>query len=293
VFTNLTRDHLDRHQTPEHYLASKAQLFLNLPRGGTAVLNGCDPASALLAEVIPEGVRIVYYGVSSRGDAIAPLELEARRIDVDWNGTVAELAPSIALGPEGARLALRAVGEIYVENALGALGAALALGVPRDTALWAIAGAAPPPGRFEVVLTAPHVVVDYAHTPDALRRTLEQARRLTRGGLSVVFGAGGERDREKRPEMGRAAALADRVVLTSDNPRSEDPAAIAREIQAGLAGHPAVEIVLDRELAITRAVREAAPEDLVLIAGKGHEAEQQAGGTKLPFSDGEVARRAR
>jgi UDP-N-acetylmuramyl tripeptide synthase len=93
--------------------------------------------------------------------------------------------------------------------------------------------------------------------------------------------------------MGRAAALADRVVLTSDNPRSEDPAAIAREIQAGLAGHPAVEIVLDRELAITRAVREAAPEDLVLIAGKGHEAEQQAGGTKLPFSDGEVARRAR
>ncbi|HEY3493502.1 MAG TPA: UDP-N-acetylmuramyl-tripeptide synthetase [Polyangiaceae bacterium] len=293
VFTNLTHDHLDRHRTPEHYLASKAQLFVHLSPGGTAVLNACDPASALLAEVIPKGVRVVHYGVQSRGEPFAPLALEARRIDVSWDGTVAELVPSDVVGVAGARLKLRALGEVYVENALAALGAVLALGAPLDAALRALADAAPPPGRFELVREAPYVVVDYAHTPDALRRTLEQARRLTRGRLCVVFGAGGERDRDKRPEMGRAAALADRVLLTSDNPRSEDPAAIAREIQVGLAEHPAVEVVLDRALAIARAVREAAPDDLVLLAGKGHELEQHAGDAKRPFSDAEIARRSR
>ena len=293
VFTNLTHDHLDRHRTPEHYLASKAQLFVNLPSGGTAVLNGCDPASSLIAEVIPNGVDILYFGVPSRGAPVAPLALEAQRIEVSWRGTIAELAPSPLLGAAGVRLELRAVGEIYVENALAALGAVLALGVPVGAALRALGDTPPPPGRFELVREAPHVVVDYAHTPDALRRTLEQARRLTRGRLCVVFGAGGERDRDKRPEMGRAAALADRVILTSDNPRSEEPGAIAREIQAGLGSHGGVEVILDRALAITRAVQEAAQDDLVLIAGKGHEVEQQGEDGKVPFSDADVARRAR
>jgi len=136
------------------------------------------------------------------------------------------------------------------------------------------------------------VVVDYAHTPDALQRTLECARELCAGKLSVVFGAGGERDQAKRPMMGEAARVADRVFLTSDNPRSEDPKAIANAIHGGLVGHAGVELVLDRSEAITRAIRDAAREDVVVIAGKGHESEQQIGAEIRHFSDREVARNA-
>ncbi len=143
------------------------------------------------------------------------------------------------------------------KNGLAALTAAIAAGVPAEAAAEAIAEAPPPPGRFEVVRTDPHVVIDYAHTPDALQRTLGAARKLTSGQLTVVFGAGGERDQEKRPMMGQAARLADRVVLTSDNPRSEDPALIAAAIRTGLDDHPHVEVVLDRAEAIRQAVRRA------------------------------------
>jgi len=285
AFTNLSHDHLDAHGSPEHYLASKAQLFMHLPAGGAAILNGCDEACALLAEVVPAEVSIVWYGVPSRGTAHATLELAAVEIEVTLEGTRARLA-------DGRVLFTRAIGEPFAENALAAYGAALALGVPAESAAQAIAAAAPPAGRFEVVARAPCVVVDYAHSPDALARTVATARRLCAGRLTVVFGAGGNRDRDKRGPMGAAAASADRVVLTADNPRDEDPRAIAAALRAGLVGHGAVDEILDRATAITTAIRDAGPDDLVLIAGKGHEREQTVGHRRVPFDDRAVARAA-
>jgi UDP-N-acetylmuramoyl-L-alanyl-D-glutamate--2,6-diaminopimelate ligase len=289
VFTNLTHDHLDAHKSPEHYLASKAQLFMHLPQGGTAVLNACDPASELVAEVVPQGVEIVTYGVAARGEAWRVLDLGATSIDVTWEGTRIALEGSARLGDLPAEMTIRAHGAVYAENAMAALLAAIRAGAPARAAVAAISAAETPPGRFEVVARAPYVVVDYAHSPDALGRTLAGARPLCKGRLTVVFGAGGDRDRDKRAPMGQAAAAADRVILTTDNPRSEDPKEIAVAIRMGLAGHDQVEIVLDRASAIERAVGEAGAEDVVLIAGKGHERDQTIGVSSRPFSDKEVA----
>ncbi len=289
VFTNLTRDHLNWHGTAEHYLASKAQLFMHLPPGGAAVLNGCDPASELLAEVVPASVRVIRYGVPSRGDPLGPLDLEAATVTVSWGGTHLTLRPSDLLGPQ-CSLSIRAIGDVQAENVLGALGAAIACGVPAHEALVGLASAKPPPGRFEVVATEPYVVVDFAHTPDALLRTLRTARNLCLGRLTVVFGAGGNRDREKRPMLGEAATVADRVILTSDNPRDEDPAQIAAAIREGLVGHGCVQEILDRRQAIHEALEGAMQRDVVVIAGKGHETGQRVGTEELPFSDADVVR---
>lgn len=290
VFTNLSLDHSDAHGSPEHYLASKAQLFMALSPGACAVLNGRDSSAALLGEVIPRGVEVVKYGVASRGEAWAELDLTARAPRVTVRGTEFEFEPSTRFPDLPARASIRAIGEIFVENALGALAAALAMGVPSAAAVAELARAAPPPGRFQVIHDRPCVVVDYAHTPDALNRTLTTARALCRGRVSVVFGAGGERDRVKRPLLGAAASAADRVWLTSDNPRHEDPEAICAEVAAGLAGHADVRRELDRARAIECAIREAGPEDLVLIAGKGHEREQQTGDRRVAFSDEAIVR---
>ncbi len=294
VFTNLTHDHLDAHGSPEHYLASKAQLFVHLPATGTAVLNGADPSSELIAEVLPRGVRVVRYGLASRRDAArtGALDLEAHDLRVAWDGTRFRLSR----GGDG-DVRIQAIGEIYAENALAALGAAMAAGVPLDEARAALGEVRPPAGRFEVVREHPHVVVDYAHTPDALGRTIAIARALLanarKGELWLVFGAGGDRDRKKRAPMGAAASAADHVLLTSDNPRHEDPRAICDDIREGLASGTRVELQLDREAAIRRAVASAGPDDIVLVAGKGHETEQIVGDTVRPFSDIEAARRAR
>jgi UDP-N-acetylmuramoyl-L-alanyl-D-glutamate--2,6-diaminopimelate ligase len=166
--------------------------------------------------------------------------------------------------------------------------------VPRAAALEAIASVRPPAGRFEAVTERPYVVVDYAHTPDALARTLATAKALTpaSGKTVAVFGAGGKRDREKREPMGRAASVADRVFVTNDNPRDEDPAEIARAIVRGLEGHADVRTVLDRRSAIRAAVLEASPDDVIVLAGMGHEREQVVGNQRLAFSDVDVAREA-
>jgi UDP-N-acetylmuramoyl-L-alanyl-D-glutamate--2,6-diaminopimelate ligase len=309
VFTNLTHDHLDAHGSPEHYLASKAQLFVSLPEGGVAVLNGADPASDLLAEVIPAGVRVLRYASPSRGDAIGSIDLRAVQVEPTWEGTRAVLQGSGALAAAPRELHIRAIGEVYLENALGALAVSLALGVPPAEAADALARAPVPKGRFEPVVAeaavtvagaagaregraAPRVVVDYAHTPDALARTLATARLLCPGTLSVVFGAGGDRDRDKRAPMGVAASAADRVVLTSDNPRSEDPARIAAQIREGIHARVGVTLELDRRAAIRAAIVQAGPHDVVVLAGKGHETDQTAGGRTVPFDDAAEARAA-
>jgi UDP-N-acetylmuramoyl-L-alanyl-D-glutamate--2,6-diaminopimelate ligase len=291
AFTNLSLDHSDAHGSPEHYLASKAQLFMALPPGGVAVLNVCDSAAQLLAEVVPAGVEIIGYGVPSRGDAWAPADLSAHSVELSLAGTRFALSGSARFPNLPTVANIRAIGEIFVENALAALGAALAAGVPAAAAVAALAEVPPPAGRFQVVHRRPHVIVDYAHTPDALARTLVSARALCAGKLSVVFGAGGQRDRKKRPLLGAAARTADRVWLTSDNPRDEEPRAIVDAIAQGLLEHPAVVVELDRARAIERAVREASADDLVLIAGKGHEQTQEIGGTQVAFSDEAIVRR--
>src|SRR6186713_3027971 len=217
AFTNLSLDHSDAHGSAEHYLASKAQLFMSLPAGGTAVLNACDDNAELLLEVLPAGVDVVRYGVASRGAAWGTLDLAAEAIVPSLDGTTATLLSSTRFPELPKRLALQTIGDVFVENALAALGCALALGVPAEQAVRELATVPPPPGRFELVRRRPYVVVDYAHTPDALARTLATARRLCSGALTLVFGAGGDRDKAKRPLLGSAARAADRILLTSDN----------------------------------------------------------------------------
>lgn len=287
VFTNLSLDHSDAHASPEEYLAAKAQLFMALPSDGVAVLNGCDANAALIAEVVPKGVEIIRYAVPSRGDVWAKADLTAHSIEVDREGTRFEIASSRFPALPRA-WSIRAVGEIFVENALAALAAALVAGVPAGSAQQRMITHAPPPGRFEIIHGHPFIVVDYAHTPDALQRTLATARRLCTGRLSVVLGAGGHRDRAKRPLLGAAAATADRVVLTSDNPRDEDPNTIIDQIAEGIADHRLIMRELDRRRAIQLALRDANPNDWVVIAGKGHEQYQESQGTQVRFSDREV-----
>lgn len=293
VFTNLTHDHLDAHGSAEHYFASKAQLFHALPPdGGCAILNGCDDVAELLCDVIPPGVRRLAYGVPTRGAACIGLDATATDVTVSNEGTRGRIALGAALGGGEIDLVTRAIGPIFLENALAALVTALALGASRVAAAAAIAATEPPPGRFELVSRHPDVVVDYAHTPDALARTIDTARALTRGKIIVVFGAGGNRDRAKRPSMGAACAGADRVILTSDNPRSEDPRAIASAIEEAIPRQVQRSVELDRARAIRQAVADASTEDIVIIAGKGHESSQQLGAQQLNFSDREMARRA-
>ncbi|MBX3248288.1 MAG: UDP-N-acetylmuramyl-tripeptide synthetase [Myxococcales bacterium] len=288
VFTNLTRDHLDLHGSPEAYLAAKARLFLALPSGGVAVLNADDPSSALLDEVIPKGVQRRWYG---RGG-----QLEAAAIEVSRDGTLVRLAPTETSARFGGdepvlRLALR--GRVHAANALAAALAGLALGLSPEVVRAGVEGFPGVRGRFELVAREPFVVVDYAHTPDALEGTLGAAREIAGSArVFVVFGCGGARDQGKRPMMGAVAhRLADEVVLTTDNPRHEDPRAIADAVRAGAEGEGARwHVELDRRAAIAHALAQAGATDVVVVAGKGHETTQTSRGETRAFDDAAVVR---
>jgi UDP-N-acetylmuramoyl-L-alanyl-D-glutamate--2,6-diaminopimelate ligase len=297
IFTNLTQDHLDFHGTLEEYFGAKRRLFVpphsTPPR--VAVINVDDPWGGRLARELDEGGHgaPLTFGLSGGAD------LRAR--DVRSSATGARFT-CVADGEE-AVIELPLPGLFNVTNALGALAAARALGIPLVEAATALASAPSVPGRFEPVDEGQpfSVLVDYAHTPDSLENVLTAARELLAesggGRLVCVFGAGGDRDREKRPLMGAAARrLADHVVVTSDNPRSENPEAIIAAIVEGAeraGGGSVLEVEPDRRRAIERAVGLASDGDIVLIAGKGHEQGQEfAGGRKVPFDDREVAREA-
>lgn len=296
VFTNLTQDHLDLHGDPEGYLAAKAQLFMKLEPGGAAVLNAADPSSALLAEVIPASIRRLAYAGRPADPACRelPLALSAERVEVGSQGTRIALAASPLADRLGGELVLPLFGQPYAENALAAAVAADALGYAPETIRRALETFEGVPGRFQIVHRRPLVVLDYAHTPDALARTLALARQLVarEGRVVCVFGCGGDRDRSKRAEMGRiAAAAADLVVVTSDNPRSEDPVAIADMVVSGMEGSSEkVRRMVDRAGAIELGIGLAGSSDLVLIAGKGHEEVQIGAEGARPFNDAEVAR---
>lgn len=290
VFTNITRDHLDYHDTMERYVAAKAAFIetLVLPERakapGVLVYNGDDETVARVARRFKG--RAVSFGFS--GDA----SIRAFDAEADMKGT----RFTLGVGDERTGVALPLLGSFAIYNALAAAGAARALGVSIADIKSGLESARMVPGRFQVVTSkrGPVVIVDYAHTPDALENLLAFCRELGPERLVTVFGCGGDRDRGKRPIMGRIACrLSDLVFVTSDNPRSEDPGAIIDEILGGMEDtDTAYRVIADRREAIRVAVREAGVNDMVVIAGKGHERVQIVRERLIPFSDADEAREA-
>jgi len=292
LFTNLTHDHLDYHGTMAAYGEAKARLF-DAPGLQAAVLNLDDPfGSRLAGRLGARGVRTIGYGLAHARTARDAVNEYVVARDVTVEGGVTRIALQSSWGAAAATI--NQIGQFNVANALGVLGCLLARGVPLDEGAALLETLPPVPGRMQKIAerpACPLVVIDYAHTPDALDKVLRALQPVARsrgGRLVVVFGAGGDRDADKRPLMGAIASrLADRVLLTSDNPRGEDPAAIGAAIRKGVSGDCVIE--LDRETAIVSAIGGAAPADVVLIAGKGHEECQEIAGRRLPFSDARVA----
>jgi UDP-N-acetylmuramoyl-L-alanyl-D-glutamate--2,6-diaminopimelate ligase len=279
VFTNLSQDHLDFHPTMEDYFQAKRRLFFGEAPPPAAVNVGDDHGRRLAEELAAAGTPLVTFGFAE--DA----EIRAEALDLAGAVTTCTAA--------GIPLRIRLRGRFNVENVLGVVAAARLLGIPDEAVAAGVESVGGVPGRFEVVDEGQPftVVVDYAHKPGALENVLRAARELTAGRVLCVFGAGGDRDPGKRPLMGRIASeLADVPILTSDNPRSEDPATIAEQVLAGMSREPEVE--LDRRAAIVRAIEQAEPGDVVVIAGKGHERGQEIAGRIVPFDDREVTSEA-
>ena len=298
VFTNLTRDHLDYHGDMASYEAAKLKLF-DWPGLKHAVVNLDDPAGArIVAHLRARRAEVQVTGYTLR-DEIEQPALDGVRILRATNLRGRPTGTEFHLdAPDGsAQARTRMVGHFNVSNVLAVLGTLLARGIALRAALDAIEALAPAPGRMQQIggQDAPMVVIDYAHTPDALEKTLEALRQVAqeRGGqLWCVFGCGGDRDPGKRPQMGRIAQMADHVLVTSDNPRSEEPRAIIEQIVAGMDPHhptSTCQTVEDRAAAILSAVKHAARPDVILLAGKGHEPYQEIKGRKIPFSDADHA----
>ena len=279
VFTNLTRDHLDYHGTMESYLAAKLKLGGMVTEGGVEVVNLDDPAWT----VLPTSARRVTFGLHPASD------VRSTGIVLDAAGSRFRIEGCFGT----ADVLLPLLGDFNVANALAAAACALGLGMPLPEVAARLSNSPQVPGRMELLTETPCVVLrDYSHTPDALERALATLRPLTRGRLVLVFGCGGDRDKGKRPIMGRIAAEgADMVVVTSDNPRTEDPAAIIDEIEQGMGDTPHVRIV-DRLEAIHTVLRQALPDDTILLAGKGHETYQVLGTEKVPFDERAIVRKA-
>ncbi|MGB5147157.1 MAG: UDP-N-acetylmuramoyl-L-alanyl-D-glutamate--2,6-diaminopimelate ligase [Porticoccaceae bacterium] len=288
VFTNLSRDHLDYHRDMAAYRAAKARLFQQ-PGLASAVINLDDPAGPELLGALPPGVA--GYGYSAQGGDAA-----IRALDAEFSAAGVRVRVVTPWG-EGA-LVSALPGRFNLANLLAVIGAACVQGFELAAVLAAVSQLRAAPGRMQSVggAAGPQVVVDYAHTPDALEQVLAALRESVAGGrLWCVFGCGGERDRGKRPDMGAiAVAGADRVVVTSDNPRGEDPDAIIAEILSGVAANQRdrLWVIPERRAAIARAIADASPADIVLIAGKGHETWQEIAGVRWPCDDAAEARRA-
>ena len=294
LFTNLSRDHLDYHGDMESYALAKQRLFLT-PGLRHAVLNLDDVQAVRIARLLAgSGVNRIGYSCADGVAAHAGLECFVQAHDIQSSPLGSEFSITSSWGT--ARIRSSLLGRFNVANLAGVLSTMLGSGVPFDAAVAAIARMQPVVGRMQRFggNGRPLVIVDYAHSPDGLEQTLQTLKAVAQaqgGRLAVVFGCGGERDRGKRALMGMAAARhADRIILTNDNPRSEDPEAILAEIAAGI--EVAHRRISDRRVAIARAVADAQPQDVVLLAGKGHERTQEIGGQRIDFSDALEARRA-
>ncbi len=289
VFTNLTQDHLDYHRSIQAYFDAKARLFTEIlpqqfKKKAVAIVNIDDRYGAELCTRLPKTVRLITYGVGNKAD------FRASNFKTEPAGTSYQLDAQ----DRSYLVRLPLIGRFNIYNSLAALAASSAMGVQLRAAVLSLAGAPSVPGRVQLVPAKRNfqVYVDYAHTDDALSNVIRTLRELNPRRLIVVFGCGGDRDKSKRPLMGRAAEQGgDLAIITSDNPRSEDPAAIIRDIEKGFQGDN-YEVVIDRREAIERAVALAQPRDIILIAGKGHENYQQFAKATLPFDDVQVARSA-
>ncbi|MEL7311668.1 MAG: UDP-N-acetylmuramoyl-L-alanyl-D-glutamate--2,6-diaminopimelate ligase [Pseudomonadota bacterium] len=280
VFTNLTRDHLDYHGSMEEYFEAKAQLF-DWPGLSHRIVAVDDDWGAKLAKRYPDAWLV---GAPARAERARSVQVAA----VDYSASGVQIQVATPLGDGVIRSAL--IGPFNVQNLAVSLAALLSVGVPLQRALEAVSDASAPPGRLERASeNAPTVIVDYAHTPAALTAAIDALRPHTEGELWCVFGCGGDRDRGKRPQMAEAASAADRLVLTSDNPRSESPLSIIEQMRSGLS-HDRYRIIEDRADAIAFAIDEAADNDTILIAGKGHEQYQVIGNEVRDFDDRLVAR---
>jgi UDP-N-acetylmuramoyl-L-alanyl-D-glutamate--2,6-diaminopimelate ligase len=287
VFTNLTRDHLDYHGDMESYFAAKKRLFEMLPHGAPGVINLDDPRGESLKKLVSAPIT---YAINKPADVTpGPLTLSFEGLEFE------------ARTPKGiVQVRSKLVGRPNVSNILATVATAAALDIPTSAIERGLASLSGVPGRFEVVSARSDditVVIDYAHTDDALKNLLETARPLAQHRVITVFGCGGDRDRTKRPLMGAVAArLSDIVVITSDNPRTEEPARIIEEIKRGIPPasdrSAATFAIVDRREAIQFAIRKAQPGDLVLLAGKGHEQSQTIGGQQMPFDEAAIAREA-
>jgi UDP-N-acetylmuramoyl-L-alanyl-D-glutamate--2,6-diaminopimelate ligase len=276
IFTNLTRDHLDYHGTMEKYFIAKAALMDYLKPNGYAAVNADDPAW----NALPDNRRKILFGVSPRADV--------RASDVEFSPGGSEW--TLHYAGDSYHVSLPLIGDVNVHNALGAIAVGVTLGMPLSTLTSRLSDLPQVPGRLEVISQAPTVLRDYAHTPDALERALAAIRPFVSGRLILVFGCGGDRDRGKRPEMGAAAEEgADIAIVTSDNPRTEDPEQILDDIEKGMTPgtHERIE---SRRQAIARALKLSQSGDVVLLAGKGHETYQIRGTTKAPFDEKEIVR---
>ncbi len=284
VFTNLSRDHLDYHGTMAAYAAAKASLFA-WDSLRAAVINLDDAQGALIAAGLPERIDLIGFSALGAGNAV----LRAGDLALDASG----LHFHLQYGVESVRIDSPLLGRFNVDNLLAVAGVLLALGVDFARVAALLPRLEPIPGRMNRLggsAGQPLVVVDYAHTPDGLEQALSSLRQHTAGRLLCVFGCGGDRDRGKRPQMAAIAGrLADQVIVTDDNPRSEDGEAIVADILAGFAPGAAIEVERDRAAAIRAAIRAAGPRDTVLVAGKGHETYQETGDRRLPFDDLAVA----
>jgi UDP-N-acetylmuramoyl-L-alanyl-D-glutamate--2,6-diaminopimelate ligase len=287
VFTNLTRDHLDYHVTAEAYGAAKARLF-EQPGLARAVINVGDEFGRELAARLPADLERILYTTRSDIDASSAAGwLRLSDLEATSSGLVLQVESSWGTGLLRSKL----IGEFNAENLLAVLGVLMGWRVPLQQALVALAACVAPPGRMEAFGggARPLVLVDYAHTPDALEKLLDAARRHTRGRLHCVFGCGGERDPGKRPLRGELAErLADAIVITNDNPRTEDPLKIIDQVRAGMREPERAQVIPDRADAIREALAQAEPGDLVVVAGKGHEDYQIVGTETRPFSDAKV-----
>jgi len=283
VYTNLSHEHLDYHGDMLSYAGAKRQL-LELPGLETAVINADDTTGREWLASMPEGVEAISYGLEGgEGEALSP-RLFGEALQLDGEGLSMLIRSTLGQG----ELKTKLLGRFNASNLLAALGALIGLGYSFDSALARLSTVNTVPGRMERFYQPgkPLVVVDYAHTPDALSHVLQALREHTRRRLWCIFGCGGERDREKRPKMGQIAeALADSVVITDDNPRRENPFNIIEDIICGIENPDAVYVNRDRAHAIAHAIGLCREGDVIVVAGKGHETDQQIGDQRIPFSD--------
>lgn len=282
IYTNLSHEHLDYHLTFEAYAAAKAKLFA-CPELNFAIINQDDAHANIMRAQIPSGCQLLTYGLDKGCD------VRGLNIRIDMRGSVFDVASPFG----NFEVRLRALGRFNIYNGLAVMTSLLAYGYALSDVLMIMPKLNPSPGRMELVADSPVILVDYAHTPDALENALSTLVELKQARLFVVFGCGGDRDRSKRAVMGRIASqYADHIILTSDNPRTENPEVILDDIYVGVEAGTEVSRITNRQQAIEHAIALAKPNDIILIAGKGHESYQEIGRERFPFSDQSVVRDA-